>query len=705
MTITHHPGGCPHDCPDTCAMIFTVEDGRLTGVRGNPEHPYTRGGLCVKLRDYEQRHYHPDRVLYPLKRVGAKGEARFERISWDAALDEIHARWQAIIAAHGPQAIAPYSYLGHQGLINGLTSGDAFFNRLGATVTERTFCGEGSATAWLMTCGPSSGLDPESFRHAKFILVWACNALSTHLHHWHVIREAQKAGAKVVVIDAYRSRTAQAADWHLAPRPGTDGALAMALIHVLVAEDLIDHDYVSAHTEGFDELAARAAERSPEWASDITGIPAEDIRRLAREYAGTRPSAIRIGVALERHRGGGQTIRAVSCLPALVGAWREVGGGMLALSVWEHPYRFDQMCRADWIPPGTRVVSNLHLGRLLTGEIPLDPPIEAILCWNTNPVTQAPEADKVVAGLAREDLFLVVADHFVSDTARYADIVLPAAMGAEMEDIILAWGHNYLTYNARCVEPPGEAVSNAELFRRLARRFGFTDERLYWSDEECLRNFVAWDAPACAGITLETLRAQGYARLALGDADTRVPHRDGNFPTPSGKCEFKSSIAVHGNFVPPPFRQMYEAFQGGEPVDALPDYVPPRESVVGNPALAARFPLAMVSPKSHAFLNSCYANLANKRSAQGEQSVLIHPQDAAARGVADGVRVRVFNARGDFEALARVSTDVNPGVVVSTLGHWRQHQRGTVNAISSAEFADLGHAPSFSDNLVEVALA
>ncbi|MBX9605023.1 MAG: molybdopterin-dependent oxidoreductase, partial [Gammaproteobacteria bacterium] len=329
----------------------------------------------------------------------------------------------------------------------------------------------------------------------------------------------------------------------------------------------------------------------------------------------------------------------------------------------------------------------------------------AILCWNTNPVTQAPEADKVVAGLAREDLFLVVADHFVSDTARYADIVLPAAMGAEMEDIILAWGHNYLTYNARCVEPPGEAVSNAELFRRLARRFGFTDERLYWSDEECLRNFVAWDAPACAGITLETLRARGYARLQLGDADTRTPHRDGNFPTPSGKCEFKSSIAAHGNFVPPPFRQMYEAFQGGEPVDALPDYVPPRESVLSNPALAARYPLSMVSPKSHAFLNSCYANMTNKRNTQGEQSVLIHPDDAAARRVADGARVRVFNGRGAFEAVARVSTDVNPGVVVTTLGHWRQHQHGTVNAISSAEFADLGHAPSFSDNLVEVALA
>jgi anaerobic selenocysteine-containing dehydrogenase len=384
---TLHHGACPHDCPDTCAMVFEVEAGRLIKVRGNREHPVTRGGLCVKLNDYEKRHYHPDRLLYPMRRAGAKGSRQFERITWDAALHEITSKWQAIIAEHGPQAIVPNSYLGHQGLVHGLNGGDAFFNRLGATVMERTFCGEGSATAWLMTHGPSGGLDPESFVHAKFIIIWACNSVSTNLHHWHFVKEAKKRGAKVVVIDSYASRTAKAADWHIAPKPGTDGALAMAMMHTIISENLVDQDYVAQYTEGFEELADRATQRSPEWAAKITGVPAETIRQLAREYATTKPSAIRIGIALERHRGGGQTIRAVCCLPSLTGAWRDVGGGIMGMTFWEHPYKFDTICRADWIPEGTRVVNNLRLGRMLTDEPPAGPPIKSMMCWNTNPVT------------------------------------------------------------------------------------------------------------------------------------------------------------------------------------------------------------------------------------------------------------------------------------------------------------------------------
>jgi anaerobic selenocysteine-containing dehydrogenase len=493
-------------------------------------------------------------LLYPLRRRGAKGGDQFERISWDAALDEITARWTAIIAEHGPQAIAPYSYLGHQGLLHGLNGGDAFFNRMGATVMERTFCGEGSATAWLMTYGPS----------------------------------------------------------------------------------------------------------------------------------------------------GGQTIRAVCCLPALTGAWREVGGGILQMPVWEHPYRLDLISRPDWIPAGTRAINNLKIGRYLTGAIPLDPPIQSMMCWNSNPVTQAPETDKIIEGLMRDDLFLVVADHFVTDVARYADIVLPAAMGAEMEDIILSWGHNYLTYNERCVEAPGEALSNREIFRRLAARMGYEDEDLHWSDSECLEHFIDWASPACEGIDLEHLRAHGYAHLAIGGADDRAPHREGNFPTPSGKCEFVSGIAAHGNFVAGPFRQMYEHMQGGEPLDALPDYVPPRETPHTNPELAKKYPLNIVSPKSHGFLNSCYANMAHKIRGQGDQFVLINPADAASRRIGAGDAVRVFNDRGAFEGEATITDDVNAGLVVATLGYWRQLNRGTVNAVSSAEFVDMGHAPSFSDNLVEV---
>jgi anaerobic selenocysteine-containing dehydrogenase len=700
-TTTHH-GGCPHDCPDTCSMVFEVEDGKLTGVKGNAEHPMTRGGLCVKLKDYEKRHYHPDRLLYPMRRVGAKGSKQFERISWDEALDEITTRWKAIIAEHGAEAIVPYSYLGNQGLVHGLNGGDAFFNRMGATVTERTFCGEGSCTAWLLTVGATAGVDPESFIHAKYIIIWACNSVSTNLHHWHIVKQAQKQGAKVVVIDSYASKTAKEADWHIAPKLGTDGALAMAMIHTIIEEGLVDQDYVDNYTVGFEALTERAKTRTPEWAEQITGVPADEIRTLAREYASTQPAAIRLGVALERHYGGGQTIRAVSCLPALTGAWRYVGGGALQFPVWEHPYKFDVICRPDLIPEGTRVINVLQIGRALTNESPAGAPIKSMMCWNANPVTQAPETDKIVEGLMNEDLFLVSAEHFISDTACYADILLPAAMGAEMEDMILSWGHLYLTYNAKCIEPAGEAIPNNEIFRRLAARMGYEEENFKWSDSECLENYVDWNAPACDGISLAYLREHGFAHLNVGTKDNRAPHKEGNFPTPTGKCQFQVDGAT--NFVAGPFRQMYEGFQSGEALDSLPDYVPSRETAATNPELAKKYPLNIVSPKSHGFLNSCYANMEQKIAGQGEQFVLMNAVDAQSRAINEGDTVRVFNQRGAFEGVAKITADVNAGLIVATLGYWRQLNKGTVNCISSAEFVNMGHAPSFSDNLVQVEL-
>jgi len=695
-------GGCPHDCPDTCSMQFHVKDGALLSVSGNPDHPMTRGGLCVKLKDYEKRHYHPNRLLYPMKRVGPKGSHQFERITWNEALDTIVDRWQALINDVGPRAILPVSYLGNQGLVHGLNGGDAFFNRLGATVCERTFCGEGSCTAWLLTVGPTAGVDPESFIHANFIVIWACNSVSTNLHHWHIIKEAQKRGAKVVVVDSFASKTAKEADWHLAPKPGTDGALAMAMMHVIIEEDLVDHDYVEKHTVGYAELAERAKACTPEWAADITGIPADQIRLFAREYATTPPAAIRIGVALERSYGGSQAIRAVTSLPALIGAWRHVGGGALQFPVWEHPYKFDVICRPDLIPEGTPVVNILQLGRALLGETPLEVPIQSIMVWNTNPVTQSPETDKVIEGLKREDLFTIVAEHFISDTASYADIVLPAAMGAEQEDMILSWGHLYLTYNTKCIEPPGEALPNNEIFRRLAKRLGFEEDNFKWSDSECLENYVDWNSSACKGIDLNYMREHGFARLNVGTKDDRAPHRAGNFPTPTGKCMFM--VAGAKNFVAGPFRQMYEGFQPGEDLDPLPAYVPSRETANANSALAARFPLNIISPKSHGFINSSYANMASKLQVQGEQYLMINPADALARNVQEGMMVKTYNERGAFEAVARVTTDVNPGIVVATLGYWRQLNKGTVNCISSAEYGDMGHSNTFSDNLVEVEL-
>ena len=692
-------GGCPHDCPDTCSMVYEVEDGKLKGVSGNKDHPMTRGGLCVKLKDYEKRHYHPDRLLYPMKRVGPKGEKKFERISWDEALTTIVDKWQKIIEEDGSQAIMPNSYLGNQGLVHGLNGGDAFFARLGATVTERTFCGEGSATAWLLTLGPTAGVDPESFIHSKYIIIWACNSVSTNLHHWHIIREAQKKGSKVVVIDPYASKTAKEADWHICPKPGTDGALAMAMMNVIIGEDLVDQDYVDNYTVGFSELAEKAKERTPEWAAEITGISADDIRKFAREYASSQPSAIRIGVALEKSWGGSQAIRAVASLPALTGAWRHVGGGILQFPVWEHPYKFDVICRPDLIPEGTQVVNNLQLGRVLTGEQKLKTPIKSMMCWNTNPVTQSTETDKIIKGLSREDLFLVSADHFITDTAAYADILLPASMGAEMEDMILSWGHLYLTYNAKCVESPGEAIPNNEIFRRLAKRLGFEEDNFKWNDSECLENYVDWNSPACEGIDLAYMKKHGYARLTVGTKDNRAPHREGNFPTPSGKCEFR--LVGAKNFVAGPFRQMYEGFQPGQDIPELPDYVASKETASGSPELFKKYPLNILAPKSHGFINSCYANIDNKLKGQGEQFVLINQVDAMDRGIQEGEMIRVFNDRGSFDALAKITADVGKGVVVATLGYWRQLNNGTVNSVSSSAFGDMGNAQTSHDCLVE----
>ena len=693
-------GGCPHDCPDTCSMVYEVEDGKLKSVKGNPDHPMTRGGLCVKLKDYEKRHYHPDRVLYPQRRIGPKGSMQFERITWDEALDEITTKWKAIIDEHGPQAIMPNSYLGNQGLVHGLNGGDSFFARLGATVTERTFCGEGSATAWLLTVGPTAGVDPESFIHSKYIIVWACNSVSTNLHHWHIIKEAQKKGAKVVVIDSYASRTAKEADWHIAPKPGTDGALAMAMMNVIIGEGLVDQDYVDKYTVGYPELAELAKKRTPEWAAEITGIAVDDIRKFAREYANTQPSAIRIGVALEKSWGGSQTIRAVTSLPALTGAWRHVGGGILQFPVWEHPYKFDVICRPDLIPKGTQVVNNLQLGRVLTGEKKLKVPIKSMMCWNTNPVTQSTETDKVIKGLQRKDLFLVSAEHFISDTAAYADIVLPASMGAEQEDMILSWGHLYLTYNTKCVESPGEAIPNNEIFRRLAKRLGFEEDCFKWNDSECLEHYVDWDSPACEGIDLNYMKKNGYAKLAVGTKDNRAPHKEGNFPTPSGKCEFR--LVGAKNFVAGPFRQMYDDFQPGQDIPELPDYIPSRETELANPELFKKYPLSILAPKSHGFINSCYGNIENKLKGQGEQFILINQADAIDRGIQEGEMIKIFNDRGSFDALAKITSDVNKGIVVTTLGYWRQLNNGTVNSVSSSAFGDMGNAQTSHDCLVEV---
>ena len=700
-------GACPQDCPDTCAFLYHVEDGKLVEVTGDPDHPMTRGGLCVKLKNFAEHHYNPDRILHPMKRVGPKGSGQYERISWDEALETIRSEWTKIIEQYGSKAIMPHAYLGHQGTLNGLTSGDAFFNRLGSTIAEKTYCESGSSTAWIMTVGPTGGLDVESLAYSKYIIVWGMNMLNTNLHAWPFILEAREKGAKVVVIDPVRTRTAKQADWHIPIKPGTDGALALGMMNVIIGEKIYDEDYVAKYTLGFDELAARAAEFPPEKVAEITGIPAEDIRTLAREYATTQPSAIRQGVAVERSPGGGDAIRAITMLPALTGAWRHVGGGTVEMPIWEFPFNFDFMCRPDWIRSDARVVNELDLGAALTGELELDPPIKSLFVYNSNPVSQAPNASQIVEGLKREDLFTVTSELFLTDTAKYSDIVLPAAMQGEQYDLMVTWGHLYVMLNQPAIEPPGECVANVEMFRRLAETMGFNDEHFYLSEDEMLMGSYDWSSPAMEGITLEKLKERGWMRLNVGMPDERAPHAEGDFKTPSGKCEFASSAAANGDFVVGVWRSGYEGSQPGTPVDAVPNYIPPEESVQVNPGLGERFPLNLLSPKPHAFLNTQYGNEKTQQLRQGEQMIVINPDDASSRGIASGSYVHVFNDRGSFEAVAQVSEDVLAGMIVTNVGHWPGLNRtGTaVNSTTAPRHANLGQAGAYSDNLVEVRAA
>lgn len=685
-------------------MLVKVKDGKVTGVQGNPDHPFTQGRLCAKTNHYQERVYHPERVLYPMRRTGPKGAGQFERIGWDEALETVSARLRATIARSGPHAILPYSYLGTQGLVNGLTVGDPFFNKLGATVSERTFCDSGACTGYIMTVGPTPGMDPESFQHSRLIILWACNMLSTNAHMWPFVEKAQRSGAKLIVIDPVRTRGAQQADQHIRIRPGTDAALALAMMHVIVNEGLTDADYVEKYTTGFDELKAHVQQYTPEFAAEVTGVDAEVIRVLAREYATVQPSAIRIGVGIERSAGGGQLVRAVTSLPALVGAWRKPGGGILQLPLWAFPINWDGLHRADFIPEGTPVVNQWQLGRALTHDLGLQTPIETLFVYNSNPLVVAPDQARLVEGLSREDLFTVVSEHFVTDTARYADILLPATTQVEQADLMFSWGHFYLTLNQPSVAPIGEAVSNAELFRRLARAMGFDDPFFYRDDEQIMRESMVWDHPALQGISMEGLRATGYARLNLPAPDSYAPHAEGGFPTPSGKVELKASMAAGGNFVLPVFRQGYAGLQDGGPVDALPTFRPRHETGATDAALAASYPLSMMSPKGHAFLNSNYGNMRRQLAHQGPQYVMIHPADAAARGIAHEDVVTVRNGRGSFKAQARVTEDAMAGVVVAPLGFWVAGSiaGATPAALNPTAFADLGRAPTFSDNLVEV---
>ena len=690
-------GACPHDCPDTCAMLYSVDKGKLLQVRGNPEHPFTRGRLCVKVKDYEKHHYNPDRLLYPMRRTGKKGDGEFERISWDEALDEITTRWRSIIDEHGAKAILPYGYAGNMGLLNGMNAGDAFFNRLGSSIGEKTFCASSAVTSQFMTIGASLGTDPESFTHASYLIIWGANTLSTNSHPWPFVLKAKKNGAKLVVIDPWRSRTAAQADWHIRPNPGTDAALALALINILVEEDKIDRDYVERFTLGYDELAENAAQFPAKKAAEITGIPEANIRQLALEYANASVSVIRVGVGLERYPGGGQAMRAIDCLPALTGAWRHVGGGLLQMPIFV-PVRLDVLSHPEWIGENPRIINLANIGRVLDASASNEAPIHSLIIWNANPLTQAPNTEAVRQALLRDDLFTIVSEQFMTDTARYADIILPATMQAEHNDILTSWGHFYIQYNQKSIEAPGETISNFELFQRLAARFGFEDARFTESDVELLKQSLDWDSPMLEHTSFEELQQKGFVRVNVADKDHYAPHREGNFPTPSGKCEFRSELGMDSGFVGAPLRHMLESDIDSRPIEPVPCYIP------NNSKLTENFPLLLNSPKSHGFLNSEYANEEHKLRNQGEPFIVLNPADASSRDIKHGDNIRIYNALGEFEAKAQISEDVMAGNVLATFGYWasKNSLNGAVNSLTQILEPGFAGTPHYYDTAVQV---
>ena len=670
-------GACPHDCPDTCSLLTTVQNGVAIKVQGNPEHPLTDGVLCTKVSRYTERTYHPDRVLHPMKRVGPKGSGQFKRVSWDQALSDIATRLTTM-ADKTPERILPYSYAGTMGLVQGESIAMRFFNLLGAATLDRTICSSAGAEALTHTLGGKLGMKVQHFAQSKLILIWGSNAITSSIHFWRIAQQAKRQGAKLVCIDPRRSETADKCDVHLAIKPGTDAALAYALMHELISHDWLDHDYIAQHTVGFEALRERALQWPPERAAEVCGLQVEDIRQLAHDYAHTRPAAIRLNYGVQRSRGGGNAVRAVLCLPALTGAWRHPAGGVL-LSASSHAlHHRDALQRPDLLTnPRSPLINMSTIGDALnTPGL-----IEAMVVYNSNPVAVAPESAKVVKGFAREDLFTVVLEHFMTDTADHADYVLPATTQLEHWDIHTSYGHTDVVLNRPAIAPLGEAKTNTQIFRELALRMGLSNPLLQEDDESLCQ--LALQHPrnlqSASPVIWEGLLKDGFAHWPVADA----PFAQGGFPTASGKCELVSSSLL----------------ALGE--DGLPDFIPNYE-----PANAqAPYPLAMISPPARHFLNSSFVNLKSLRDMEGEPLLEIHPEDAAARHLQDGEMVRVFNQRGSYECKAQISTRAQPGMVVGLGIWWRKlGANGTnVNELTSQQLTDMGRAPVFYDCAVQVA--
>jgi len=682
-------GACPHDCPDTCAMLVTVENGRATRVAGDPDHPFTRGFLCAKVNRYVERTYHAERVTHPLRRTGPKGSGRFARMSWDDALDEIATRLSDVARTKGAEAILPYSYAGTMGLVQGASMDRRFFHTLGASRLDRTICSMAGTVGMRMTLGANIGADAEGLPESDLVLLWGTNTLTANPHLWPFVLEARRRGAPIVSIDPLRTRTADQCDEWIGIRPGTDAALALGMMHVIFRDGLEDHDYIARYTLGVDALRERAGEFPPEVVADITGLPVSTIEDLARRYATARAAFIRVNYGLQRHAGGGMAVRTIACLPALVGHWRRAGGGVQLSTSANFQFNRAALERADLGAPA-RTINMIRLGDALTrpdAGVGSGPPVHALVVYNSNPGAVAPDRRAVLAGLARNDLFTVVLEHFQTDTADWADIVLPATTQLEHWDIHYSYGHHYVTLNRPSITPLGESKPNSEIFRLLAARMGMTDPLMRDDDLSLIRQALDGGGPKLASVSFDELLERGWMRL---DVPTPyLPFAEGGFPTPSGKCELFSAR----------MREMG--------LDPVPAYTPPYESPERDPALVHRYPLTLISSPAHQFLNTTFVNVAALRRAAREPALRIHPVDAEPRGIATGMRVVVHNDRGEFTAVAEVADSIRPGTLWAPSIWWGKYAADGRNAndTTSQRETDLGHGPVLYDNAVEVAIA
>ena len=679
---------CPHDCPDTCAMRVTVEDGRAIRVEGDPDHPITRGFLCVKVNQYVEHVYSERRVLTPRRRIGPKGSGQFAEISWDEALDEIATRFTGIVAEDGGEAILPYSYSGTLGLLHNYSMDYRFFHRLGASLLERTICTAAAVEGNKYTLGSFYGTDPEEFPNAQLIICWGTNPVTSNPHLMPQIKAAQDNGATLVVIDPRRTRTAERADWHIQPNPGSDAALALGLMQVIIAEGLHDEEYVRAHTLGFDELRERAAEYPPARVAALTGIVEEEIVRLARLYATVKPAVIRLQYGMQRHSNGGMLVRVVTCLPALIGSWRDPAGGLLMSTSGGFGFNFRALQRPDLLGDRTpRSINMIQLGEALTALA--DPPIKALYIYNADPVASTPDTNLVLAGLARDDLFTVVHDTYCTDTTRWADIILPATSQLEQTDLHKAYGNYYVQLNQPAIAPLGQSKPNTEVFRLLAARMGYDEPCFSDSDETLIDQALDTNHPWMRGITRERLMREKWVKVNLpqnGPDGRFAPFAEGGFRTPSGKVEFYSArLKELGH-------------------DPLPTHVPLAESAEMTPELHARYPLLLLSPKAHHFINSTFNDVNTLTRREGRPTIEIHPDDATSRGLADGDLVRVFNDRGECFLHALVIDRVRPGVVASPATWWASKFKGGngINALTPSRPADMGGGATFYTNLVQV---